>query len=257
MIDIHTHILPGVDDGSQDMEQTIEILNEAKKYGVTDIIFSSHFSERYKDSLAERRKIFKRVKPQADEIGVNIYLGNEMFIASDLMEQIQKKKACSLNDSRYVLFEFPLHDKRLDMIEVINSIKMAGKVPILAHPERYRYFNDMPEIFNDFVDMGVLLQCNIGSLVGQYGSKAEIISRKLLKCGLVSFLATDTHRPDVVYPNLPEIYKKIKGMIGEEELKKLIEDNPRKVIEDQEIERPQNVEIAKFTFMEKIQMKKP
>ena len=159
MIDFHSHILPGIDDGSRSIEQTIRMLKEAKEAGFTKIISTSHYIEGYYESdEAERTELLNEV--QKNISGIELYLGNEIYITNNMINLIQNKKASTINNSKYVLFEFPLSAKSMNDKEVVYRLIENGFVPIIAHPERYSYVQDNPEYIEELAEMGALFQAN-------------------------------------------------------------------------------------------------
>ena len=190
MIDFHSHILPGIDDGSRSIEQTIRMLKEAKEAGFTKIISNSHYIEGYYESdEAERTELLNEV--QKNISGIELYLGNEIYITNNMINLIQNKKASTINNSKYVLFEFPLSAKSMNDKEVVYRLIENGFVPVIAHPERYSYVQDNPEYIEELAEMGALFQANYGSIIGMYGKKAEKTLKKLLKNDLIRFFGSD------------------------------------------------------------------
>ena len=235
MIDFHSHILPGIDDGSRSIEQTIRMLKEAKEAGFTKIISTSHYIEGYYESdEAERTELLNEV--QKNISGIELYLGNEIYITNNMINLIQNKKASTINNSKYVLFEFPLSAKSMNDKEVVYRLIENGFVPIIAHPERYSYVQDNPEYIEELAEMGALFQANYGSIIGMYGKKAEKTLKKLLKNDLIRFFGTDSHRIDQVYTKMPKILKKLHKVLSDEEIEEFTVINPQKVLNNEEIE---------------------
>jgi protein-tyrosine phosphatase len=256
MIDFHSHILPGVDDGSRDIEESIAMIKEAKKAGFDKIILTSHYIEDYyKSSVAERKEILEKLKKRVAEekIDIELCLGNELFITSNVLDLLKKGEICTQCFSRYVLFELPFNNKPLNVLEVINNIKRQGMIPVLAHPERYSYFYKNPEEYNELSQEGVLFQVNFGSLLGQYGSRAEIIARYLIECNMVYFFGSDVHRPNSIYPRIHEAIDIIEDLIGKEKTIELTDINPKLVLINAEIEMQDDLPIT-YSFSEKVKM---
>ena len=235
MIDFHSHILPGIDDGSRSIEQTIRMLKEAKEAGFTKIISTSHYIEGYYESdEAERTELLNEV--QKNISGIELYLGNEIYITNNMINLIQNEKASTINNSKYVLFEFPLSAKSMNDKEVVYRLIENGFVPIIAHPERYSYVQDNPEYIEELAEMGALFQANYGSIIGMYGKKAEKTLKKLLKNDLIRFFGTDSHRIDQVYTKMPKILKKLHKFLSDEEIEEFTVINPQKVLNNEDIE---------------------
>ncbi len=235
MIDFHSHILPNIDDGSRSLDETIDMIKEAKKAGFTKIISTSHYIERYYEADEEQRtKLINEVKENIQ--GIELYLGSEIYITNQMTELIAEKKASTINNSKYVLFELPMNNKPIDAKEIVFRLIEKGYVPIIAHPERYKYVKENIEYVQELADMGALFQSNYGSSIGMYGKKAQKTQKKLLKEGLIQFFGSDVHTVEQVYPKMPKILKKLRKIISEEELEQLTTQNAQKVLDNEDIE---------------------
>lgn len=234
MIDFHSHILPQTDDGSISIEETINILKEAKQVGFTKVISTSHYLEGYYESnQKERNELLEKIKQE--NVEVELYLGSEIYISENMIEFLKDKKASSINDSRYVLFELPMGNETMLTKEMIYRLIENNYVPIIAHPERYSYVQDNPEYVEELLQMGAMFQANYGSIIGLYGKKAEKTVKKLLKENLIQFLGSDVHREEHVYILIPKILKKLKKIISSEKLEEITNINPQKVLDNEEI----------------------
>lgn len=235
MIDFHSHILPGIDDGSRNLEQSIAMVNEAKKAGFTKIISTSHYMENYYEcNERERRQLLKKVQENVQ--GIELILGNEIYITNNIIELLQNGQASSINGTEYVLFEFPLITTRpMNDKEVIYRLVENGYIPIIAHPERYPFIQENPDYLFELEEMGALFQANYGSIIGMYGLKAKKTLKILLKNNLISFFGSDVHRPEQVYNKMPQIIKKLKKIISNEEFEEFTEINPEKVLKNENI----------------------
>lgn len=197
MIDLHSHILFNVDDGSSSIEESLELLKKFKKAGFDGVIATPHYIEgaSYSASNDEKLEKFNILKEQVkkNNIDINIYLGNEIFINDNIVSLIESGNIYPLNNSKYLLIEFPFHNKIIGLSDVLYEIKCEGYIPILAHPERYDFFQDDYDLIDDFKEDGILFQCNYGSILGQYGKSAEKLIKYLLKKEYVDFFGTDIH----------------------------------------------------------------
>ena len=191
---------------------------------------------------------------QAKNIDIRLYLGNEIYISENLIELLEKGKASTINDTSYVLFEMPLNEEPMNLYDIVYQMIQYKLVPILAHPERYSYIQKEPDLVYDLVQKGVLMQANYGSIIGQYGEKAQIIVKKLLENNLIHFLGSDVHRQNTIYPKIPECLSEINSIIGEEKLQELTTENPKLALGNKRIDirDPHNIELS---FKEKIMMK--
>jgi len=167
MIDIHSHILPEIDDGSRDIDESVEMIGEAAEAGFDTIISTSHYMEDYYEADVQRRtKLIKILKDELKEnnIEMDLELGSEIYITDNINNYLKEGKASTLAGSDYVLFEFPLNAKPQNMLDLVFEIQKGRKLPILAHPERYRFIQQDPEILYDLIDRGVLMQTNYRKL---------------------------------------------------------------------------------------------
>lgn len=234
MIDFHSHILPNVDDGSTSMEETLKLIQEAKNAGFTKIISTSHYIEDYYECNEETRKELLN-KIRASSLDIDLCLGNEIYLTSEIPQLIKEKKASTINNSKYVLFELPMNAKPFNAKETVYRLIESGYTPVIAHPERYSYVQETPEYVEELANMGALFQANFGSVIGLYGKKAEKTVKKLLKEDLIHFLGSDVHRTDQIYTKVPKILKKLNKVISEEKIQELTEINPQKVLNNEEI----------------------
>ena len=233
MIDFHSHILPQIDDGSKSYNETIEMLEEAKNAGFEKIISTSHYIEKYYEINEEQRlQLLKNINFQ----DIKLYLGSEIYVTNEIVQLLKDKKASTINNSRYVLYELPMHSKNMNDKEIIYRIVENGYVPIIAHPERYSYVQESPEYVEELAQMGPLFQSNYGSIIGMYGEKAKKTVKKLLKQNLIHFLGSDVHRPEQIYPKIPKILKKLNKIVSQEKLEELTTLNAQKVLNDEEID---------------------
>lgn len=257
MIDFHTHILPNIDDGARNIEETIELVQEAQKVGFEAIISTSHYMEGYYETNVPEREMWINViyqKLQEENLNMKLYLGNEVYLSENLVSLLREGKACTINDTSYVLFEMPLNIEPMNMYNVIYEMIQHKLVPVLAHPERYTFIQQEPEIVAELIEKGVLIQSNYASILGYYGKKAQVMVKKFLQSNMVHFLGSDVHRPNTIYPRIPQILTELTKIVGEEKLEELTTSNPKLVLQNKriEIEEPNKIEL---TLKEKLIMK--
>lgn len=235
MIDIHNHSLHSVDDGAKDLKEAITNIKYLSSLGFKDIILTSHynFNLNYTKNVLERITLLKELKSSTKELNVNLYLGNEVYIneANALITLLNENKITTLNHSKYLLIELPFNQKINHVENIICELNEVGITPIIAHSERYSYFN--LEDIKKLLEYDCLLQCNLTSLVGHYGKHAKKQIKKLLKAKLVSFLATDFHH--LKNKNIKKSLRKLNRILTKEEQNKLLYENPLKVLENQNI----------------------
>ncbi len=247
MIDVHAHILPGIDDGARDIEDTIEMIKEAEKAGFTDIITTSHYIENeYNVNKENRKYIIEAIQEELskENIEINLYNGAEIYITNELLDLVEDGVAPSLAGSRYVLFELPLSGSKVIYIEqVIEDLIVAKYTPIIAHPERYDMVKDNPNVAVEWVKKGALLQSNYASIIERYGHKSKQTLLKLIDANAIHFLGTDTHRPNTIYSQMSDILEEFRKEIGEEKLNELTTINPQKITNNEKIfvDTPQEI----------------
>ncbi len=246
MIDIHSHIIPQADDGSKSIEETFNILKEAQDAGYTDIILTSHFIEDHYELNKTDRQAWALALNEGikkKDININLYPGAEIFVSQTMCENIKNGTICTLNNSRYVLFELPMNTKTVYLNEIIFELISMDLVPIIAHPERYAFVQKDPNILIDYIEMGVLFQSNIASITGYYGNEAKKTVKKLLQSNMIHFFGSDNHRQNTIYANMNNIIEELKKVITKQEFKLLTEINPRKIINNEEIATEQPIRI--------------
>lgn len=237
MVDIHTHILHGIDDGSSSYEESIKIIEQAKKHGVKDIIMTPHFinNSEYASNYANNTKLLYNLSKEVK--GINLYLGNEYYLCDNIYDLLEKGIVRTLNDSKYFLIELPMTANINNLNEVIFQLRTKGIIPILAHPERYIVFQKEPEAVFHVLEHGALIQCNIGSLFGKYGHKCEKTIKKFLKEGYVQFMATDVHHEKQnVYSNIQKAYEKVATLTTRDYADELFIKNGTAVIKNEDVE---------------------
>lgn len=254
MIDFHTHIIPNIDDGSRSVEETFNLIKEAKEAGFEGIILTSHYIENYYETEAKERDVWVNAisdSLKAKGIETNLYIGNEIYLSENIMNLLINRKASTINNTSYVLFEMPLNAEPMNLYDVIYSLQENKLVPVLAHPERYSFVQREPELIYDLIEKGVLMQSNYGSILGQYGENAKMIVKKFLENDMIHFLGSDVHRQNTIYKKIPQALEEIKEIIGEEKLEKLTTINPKLVLENKKIDIEEPKEFS-LTFKEKL-----
>lgn len=233
--DIHTHILPGVDDGAQDTGQAMRLLRLAWKNGTRTIIFTPHYRGKYKENtLNQLRMEFEMLQELAkDEFpGLQLYLGHEVAFEVDAPQAVNAGKVMSLNNSRYMLLEFKPNALRAQITNGVVETFQCGFIPIVAHVERYDISRTDVTLVEELLEMGALLQLNADSIMGVNGYRVKRFCHKLLKSGVVHFVASDAHDHRYRPPLLRKAFMKIYKKYGREYAAALFYDNAQAVIEN-------------------------
>lgn len=237
-IDIHSHILPGLDDGPQDFDTSIQMLRQASADGIRQIILTPHNKPLgHNAGLSMMGALIDEMKKRMKEegIAIKLYRGNELYYRNSLAEEIMEGKALTLARSNYVLTEFdPMDDYDYIKYGVYNLIA-EGYHPVLAHAERYSRMNDNTDRIEDLVEMGCYIQVNAGSVMGVSGLGSRGFTRKLLKKRLVHFVATDAHNTKKRRPRLKKCAAFIAGRYGRDYARELFCENPMHVIRNEYI----------------------
>jgi len=238
MKDLHSHLLYGIDDGSNSIEESILLLKELKSKGTNEIILTPHYigNSKYNCNNSKKKELFDKLKERLKEEGIDIkiYLGNEVFITDNFLQLLKDDQIFTLNDSRYILFEFPLGPTYNNTSEIISELISKGYTPVLAHPERYHVFQEHPELAEEYLRMGIHFQGNFTSLFGKYGRSSEKTLKVLLKRKQITFLGSDIHHK--VDVSRKKVEKKLLKITKDKQyVEDLLENNFDKVIKDEEI----------------------
>lgn len=196
MIDIHSHILPGVDDGSKDFTTSLEMLKRAQKDGTKKIIATPHYCIDYAEipynKIKELVEQFRK-EVKSENLDIEIYCGQEVYFSENMVNDYKQGIIGTINNSRYMLFEVPMRNFDESTFDIIYELQVAGVVPILAHPERYKPIIENPSMINRFIEEGVLLQINAGSIEGKFGKSVRKTAEILLQNNLYNFIGSDAH----------------------------------------------------------------
>lgn len=199
MKDMHNHILFSIDDGSKNIESSIEMLKKAQENGIDEMILTPHYilNSKYNANNELKNKLLDELNERCEVEGINIklHIGNEVWADEGIPELIKKGEISTLNNSRYLLIEFPLHNEDKRAQQIIFEIISHNYIPIIAHPERYDYLKDDPDKIKEYLRLGALLQGNYLSLFGKYGRRSKKVLKYYIKNNWITFFGSDIHRP--------------------------------------------------------------
>ena len=238
MFDIHSHILPGLDDGPSSLEKAEKMLIQAYNEGITRILCTPHYNAITSfEFMKNLSMIFLDLKQIAYHISplIRLYQGAEIYYDSRILDLLKKGLCPSLNNTSYILVEFPTDVDYSYLSHCIREIRMANYIPILAHIERYKVLHDV-QIVRDIVYLGAYTQINTGTVTGKHGVSLQSVSHKLLQADLVHFIGTDAHNPLKRWPAARKCIKTLDRKIGIEARKRITEHNFMKVIENKVID---------------------
>lgn len=235
MIDLHIHILPELDDGSQSLEESLEMARMAVDSGVTDMAVTPHsYADRhfYKNIYDTVFTNFKN-ELKKNDINLNIYKGMEILAFPDMIDFLKSGDLKTINKTRYALVEFDFGEDAWMIKNYLNEMLKSGYIPIVAHLERYAAVQRNLKLAFDLNMMGCVLQINKGSLKGRFGKNAMKTVWKLLEYNLVHIMASDAHSCEYRTPYMLDAVEIISDRFSEELAELITEENPKRILEDE------------------------
>ncbi|MFT5391701.1 MAG: protein-tyrosine phosphatase [Gammaproteobacteria bacterium] len=231
LVDIHSHILPCVDDGAKSLSDALAMLRLAATGGVGLQVLTPHIGRRYpnrKKDLEERFDAF-RSESQAAGIDIELRLSAEVSIGSEIVELVEQDAIPWLGElrgQRTFLLELPNSLVPSGSINLVAWLRRHDLLPIIVHPERNRAFQESPDNLKQFTDIGCPVQITAGSLLGRFGRPAKLAAREMLKGGAVTVIASDCHNQGKRRPDLADGMRAATRLIGELEARSLVTQNP-------------------------------
>lgn len=238
-IDIHCHILPELDDGSKNMQQTINMFKIAKEEGIEQMICTPHHHPgRVVASYDECEKRITEVREMLEADSTNgisdikIHLGTELCYFEGSVDELSDGRIHTMIGTDYVLVEFDPNVECARIATAIGELRMAGYKPIIAHIERYHNIVMEIDKCEDFIDAGAQIQVNASSVLGELGGTVKKFVKKLMKYEMVSYVATDAHSDGHRAPRLKDAYRYVAKKFGEEYATRIFYENAKKIIDD-------------------------
>ena len=239
MVDLHTHMLPRLDDGSQSMRESLMMARMAVDSGVSGIavtphcnirgVYDNYDGEEFRKRVADFREEIKKEK-----LPLKVFVGAEVFAGENLAELIRTKTVVPLNDGRYLLIEFPFGEDGDWMTFLLNVVLENGYVPLVAHPERYDQVQADPNLAYTWVCMGCALQVNKGSIIGHFGRRVRQTAMLLLEHELAACVASDAHHAEFRTPHMTEVKEYLEQAFGKSCVQLLLKDNPMRILNSEE-----------------------
>ncbi len=240
MIDMHSHILFGVDDGACTIDDSMELINEEIAKGVDQIILTPHFNKFIKH---DSNKIYSNYNSlinlaEKENLNVRLYLGNEIFMDSNFYEVLESGGFYTLASSDYVLIEFSFIDLHDKIAEMCYETRLKGYIPVLAHVERYSFLYYNTKLLKEILNEGALLQINASTVINMESKESCKFANYLLKHELISFVASDVHNIDSRGFYLDEAFKVVKKTCSEAYAEKIFKLNQQKIISNEYFDTP-------------------
>lgn len=233
IVDIHNHTLFGVDDGAENIDISMRMLADAVEQGVEKIVLTPHYRRgmfAYPQSEIEQN--FEELKKRAAELGIELFLGCEYHVNSDIVENLQSGRCRTLADSDYILTEYGYQTEYAYIAEQTHRLISCGYLPVIAHVERYQCLQKKPALCAELADMGAMIQINADSVLGLGGRGAEGVCKKLLKHEWADVIASDAHDMGNRASHLEKCRAKVEKKYGSSYAKRLFEINPMRIIEN-------------------------
>lgn len=243
MIDLHCHILPDIDDGAEDLDESVEMCLTGARTGITAAVLTPHFArfDRLDAFLGAREARMEALYEalQEENADFEIYTGAEVYLSDAILSAPWNLDALALNGSRYLLTEFPLPTFPVSQgIRQLEEVLMRGYTPILAHPERYEPFLENSGIVNELYEMGVRFQVNLDGLGGRYGEVPQDFAVRMVLENMADFAATDAHSVRYRRTNLLSKLSRLPEDLPQEKLDWILEEAPGCVLRNETL--PEN-----------------
>ena len=256
MVDIHSHILPGVDDGAKSIQNSIDMLRNASKAGVRIIVATPHLLDgMFEKGIPERLDLIKELQDLADKNAIKIQIkpGYECYISPEMSRLGEKLFEWTINNNRkYMLLELPMQNMPLFVDDALDNIKKQGITPIISHPERYMTVIKDPKILLKFIEKGCVIQLNAGSILNYYGRAVKNTARTLLECNYIHVVASDMH--SISSFMLSQALSAVSALIGFDKASQMFDEIPYKIVvgEDFERESPMQYNVKRKSLRERI-----
>lgn len=236
MIDLHCHLLPGIDDGAADLALSLEMARCAVADGITVTACTPHIMPGYYENTGPRiRGAIADLRNVLENEGIPLRLvtGADVHLTTDLVDGLSSGRMLTLNDSRYFLFEPPHNTAPPRMADAVFDVMAAGYQPIITHPERLRWIEEHYSLMQQLVRAGVWMQLTAGSVTGRFGKRPKYWSDRMLDEGIVHILATDAHNMRGRNPVLSHAVDLVGKRLGEQSARDMVFTRPQAVLDDQ------------------------
>ena len=235
--DVHCHILPGVDDGAESMNEALKLLRMEYHQGVRTVILTPHYRKEFFET--DRKKVTERYRELQKRLGnigidIQLHLGCEFHRQDEMIREIQKDPAYTMGGSKYILVEFSHLDEEEIIFRQVTDLIAHGYRPIIAHVERYPAVRSLQQV-KRLMDVGAYIQVNAGSVLGLEGFGQKRFCKKLLKAGYVHLIGSDAHDLRRRYPCMDKCQEYLSKKIGIEKTRKIMSENPGRILVNESI----------------------
>lgn len=231
MIDMHCHLLYGVDDGPKTIDESVAMLKEAKNQGIDTIILTPHYRHgmfKYPQDIIESH--YEKIEPYAKMNGIKLFGGCEYHVNSQIVKAFDSGKCLTLAESRYVLTEYDFHTELSYIHSMTEELILHGYIPVIAHVERYKCIVDNPESLVALRNMGALVQVNADAILGLDGRVAKKFCKIILKDNLVDLVASDSHGIENRACHMEKCFEYLAKKYDYSLAKRLLQDGPERII---------------------------
>lgn len=235
LIDIHSHILPGIDDGAEDMNITVEMLHMAYANGTRQIVLTPHHKPERRcvkpEGIRKRTQMLQKYL-KSEQIPIKLYAGQEHYYHQELPDKLDAGEALTLGDTRYTLVEFNPLETYEYIRQAVFELQTHGYKPVLAHVERIKALSTGIEKIEALKSMGALVQVNAESVVGKNGLATKWYVKKLIKKNIIDFIASDAHDTTTRVPDLKTVYQYLEKKYGTRYAQTVLRENQQKLLQD-------------------------
>lgn len=239
MIDVHSHVLPGIDDGTKEIDEAVAFCRLAAERGTEILVATPHHKPgSYRNPRDRVLENVESLQSRIDAAGVKLRLapGCEIFVDTDLADRIKSGELLTYGDARrYILLEFSFQQYPVRPEDLIFRLKLSGVTPVIAHPERIRWFQEDVDRLEALVRAGALAQVTGSSLEGTFGSRVRAITERMMERRCVHMIASDAHDLSYRPPGLRKAVEVAEGIVGGEAALRMVREIPAAVVEGREV----------------------
>lgn len=238
MVDLHHHILPGLDDGAPDLATALKMARMAADDGITHVVCTPHANGRYQFDPEKNRALLAEMRQAIADAGIRLILGSgcDFHLSYDnVRDALQNPRRYTVNGGEYLLVELPDYALPPTLEETFYSLRLAGMTPILTHPERNPSLQQDDSRLKDWIRDGMLTQVTAASVMGLMGRKAQKMAERMLADRWIHFLATDAHNVSTRAPKMRDARDHVAARYGEQYAQKLCTENPQAVFDNQHL----------------------